>query len=94
MVFQDCAILHTEIAVSGIMGNLESLGELFQLAYHFALIQVCSALDSDLCDMHYAKGAHFDPEKGCLPGTSKVIIDEITQWVNSPNGNNVPQIFS
>ena len=52
-----------------------------------------SALDFDLGDMPYAKGARFDPDKGCLPGTREAIIEEITQWVNSPDGDNVSQIF-
>ncbi|KIM85063.1 hypothetical protein PILCRDRAFT_817902, partial [Piloderma croceum F 1598] len=51
------------------------------------------ALDFNLSDMPYAKGARFDPDKGCLPGTREAIIDEITQWINSPDGDNVSQIF-
>ena len=43
--------------------------------------------------MPYAKGARFDPAKGCLPGTRDVIINEIIRWVNSPNGDDVPRIF-
>ena len=43
--------------------------------------------------MPYANGARFDPDKGCLPGTREVIIGEIVQWVNSPNGDDVPRIF-
>jgi AAA ATPase domain len=54
---------------------------------------VFSALDFDLSDMPYAKGARFDPDKGCLSGTREAIIEEITQWVNSPDGDNVSRIF-
>ena len=43
--------------------------------------------------MPYAKGARFDPDKGCLPGTREAIIEEITQWVNSPVGDNISRIF-
>jgi hypothetical protein len=43
--------------------------------------------------MPYAKGARYQPQKGCLPGTRKEIIEEITHWVNSPNGDNVTRIF-
>ena len=43
--------------------------------------------------MPYAKGARFDPAKGCLPGTRDMIITEIIQWVNRPNGDEVPRIF-
>jgi hypothetical protein len=43
--------------------------------------------------MPYAKGARFDPEKGCLLGTREDIISEITQWVNSPNGDDVCRVF-
>ncbi|KIM90604.1 hypothetical protein PILCRDRAFT_1868 [Piloderma croceum F 1598] len=51
------------------------------------------ALDFDLSGVHYAEGARFYPEKGCLPGTRKEIIDEITQWINSPNGDAISRIF-
>jgi len=59
----------------------------------FMLIYFHSATDLDLSDMSYTDGAHFDSEKGCLPGTCGGIIGEITQWVNSPNGDNVSHIF-
>ncbi|KIM75554.1 hypothetical protein PILCRDRAFT_669545 [Piloderma croceum F 1598] len=76
MAFQDRAILHTEITVSRIFDNLDSL-----------------AVDFDLHDMPYANGARFDPDKGCLPRTREMIIEEIIQWVNSPNGDDVARIF-
>jgi hypothetical protein len=50
-------------------------------------------VESDLSDMPYARGARFDPDKGCLPGTRGKIIGEIIQWVNSPNADSVPRIF-
>jgi hypothetical protein len=50
-------------------------------------------VDSDLSDMPYARGARFDPDKGCLPGTREKIIGEIIQWVNSPNAEIVPIFF-
>lgn len=43
--------------------------------------------------MPYANGARFDPDKGCIPGTREKIIDEIIQWVNSPNGDDVTRVF-
>jgi hypothetical protein len=43
--------------------------------------------------MPYAKGARFDPDKGCLPGTRERIIREIVQWVNSPNDDTTPRLF-
>jgi ABC-type dipeptide/oligopeptide/nickel transport system ATPase component len=52
-----------------------------------------SASDIDLNGIHYAEGARYYPEKGCLPGTRKEIIDEITQWINSSNGDAIPRIF-
>jgi hypothetical protein len=59
----------------------------------FVLIYFRSATDLDLSDMPYANGARFDPEKGCLPGTRGGIIGEITQWVNSANGDDVSRVF-
>jgi hypothetical protein len=32
--------------------------------------------------MHYSKGAGYNLEKQCLPGTRQTIIDEIFHWVN------------
>ena len=43
--------------------------------------------------MPYAKGARYDPDKGCLPGTRQKIIGEIVQWVNSPNDGTAPRLF-
>src|SRR6202044_891345 len=43
--------------------------------------------------MPYAKGARFDPDKGCLPGTREQIIGEIVQWVNRANSDTVARIF-
>ncbi|KAF8726639.1 hypothetical protein AX14_007619 [Amanita brunnescens Koide BX004] len=51
------------------------------------------ATDLDLHDIPYANGTRFDPDKGCLPGTRNTIINEIIQWVNRPNGDDVPRIF-
>jgi hypothetical protein len=80
MAFQDRTILQTGIAVSRIMDNLKSLGELVQLVRDLAFILTVrlSTLDYDLGDMPYAKGVRFDPDKGCLPGTREAIIKEIT----------------
>lgn len=43
--------------------------------------------------MPYAKGARFEPEKGCLPGTRETIIGEIVQWINSPNEDTSHRLF-
>jgi len=43
--------------------------------------------------MPYAKGARFNPEKGCLPGTRKKIIGEITEWVNFTDGDAISRVF-
>jgi hypothetical protein len=42
--------------------------------------------------MPYAKGAGYDPKKGCLQGTREKVIDEICQWVNR-DGDDVPRMF-
>jgi hypothetical protein len=51
------------------------------------------AVDFELNDMPYAKGACYDPDKGCLPGTCEKIIGEIVQWVNNPNDHTAPCLF-
>lgn len=93
MAFQDRAILQTRIIVSHIMDNLESLGEFFHLEPIYSDGSYDSALDIDLSDMPYAKGARFDPDKGCLPGTRENIIEEISQWINSSNEDVVYRVF-
>ncbi|KAH7916876.1 hypothetical protein BV22DRAFT_1027298, partial [Leucogyrophana mollusca] len=40
--------------------------------------------------MPYAKGAKYQPEKQCLPGTRMEIMDEILDWVY---GDDAPRIF-
>jgi WD40 repeat protein len=43
--------------------------------------------------MLYAKGARCDPEKECLPTTREVVIDEIVDWVNNPDGDDRARLF-
>jgi hypothetical protein len=43
--------------------------------------------------MHYAENARFDPDKQCLPGTRVAVIDELTDWINSPDGEDTPQVL-
>jgi hypothetical protein len=50
------------------------------------------ATEISLNDMPYAKGAGYDPKKGCLPGTRGQVMDEIFQWVNR-NEDDVPRLF-
>jgi hypothetical protein len=42
--------------------------------------------------MPYAKGARFDPNQGCLPGTREKVIAEICDWANQ-DGDDTPRIF-
>lgn len=44
-------------------------------------------------DIPYAEGARFNPDKGCLLGTRGAILDEIAEWINHPNGDQVPRVF-
>jgi hypothetical protein len=43
--------------------------------------------------MYYAKNARFDSDKQCLPGTRVAVIDELTDWVNSPDDEGTPQVL-
>jgi hypothetical protein len=54
-----------------------------------------SVQDFDLSGMPYGEGARYDLDKGCMPGTRQDIIEEISQWINSPNTDEdtVPRIF-
>ena len=93
IAFQDHAILQTGITVSRIFDSVESLGEWSDLFRSSTPIYFYLAVDFELNDLPYAKGARFDPDKGCLPGTRENMIGEIVQWVNSPNANTAPRIF-
>jgi hypothetical protein len=57
------------------------------------LIYLYLAIDFDFNDMPYAKGARFDPDKGCLVGTREKILGEIVEWVNSQNDDTSPRLF-
>lgn len=49
---------------------------------------ICIALLSDpiLAEIPRAQGASFQPEKACLPGTRATILQDIIDWVDSPDG--------
>ena len=51
-----------------------------------------AAEDSDLSGIPYADGACYDPDKGCLLGTRMAILEDISEWINSPN-EDVPHIY-
>jgi hypothetical protein len=64
------------------------------IEYYFRVSFTANAAEEiDLNDMLYAEGARFDPEKVCLPHTRDDVIDEINEWINKPNGDDVPCIF-
>src|SRR5436190_10549170 len=85
--FRDRAALQTEITVLRILGNVKDLGE--QLCYGAICLAtnaaICTAMEVDLNDMPYAGGAKFNSQRVCLPGTRTDIINDITDWVNSPD---------
>ena len=43
--------------------------------------------------MCYAKGARFDPDKKCFPGTRGSILDELISWIDSPDGDETPRVL-
>jgi hypothetical protein len=45
-----------------------------------------------LNDIPYARGARYDVDKGCLPGTRRDLIEEIMDWVNS-DALDVPRVL-
>lgn len=46
-----------------------------------------------LNEMCYARGARYDPDKKCLSGTRRPILDELISWVDSPNGDETPRVL-
>ena len=43
--------------------------------------------------MNYTKNAGFNSDKQCLPGTRVAVLDELMNWINSPDGGNTPQVL-
>jgi hypothetical protein len=43
--------------------------------------------------MDYAKNVGFDSDKQCLPGTRVALLDELVDWINSPDGENTPRVL-
>ncbi|KZT58257.1 hypothetical protein CALCODRAFT_432914, partial [Calocera cornea HHB12733] len=41
----------------------------------------------------YARGASWDPDKGCLPGTRKAIFDDVWNWIDSPESANSAEVL-
>ncbi|KAI0312185.1 hypothetical protein OF83DRAFT_1270414, partial [Amylostereum chailletii] len=69
----------TTITVMRVLGVVEETRDVVQD------ISQCSLL----CEMPYAAGAHYDPEKGYFPGTRTGILDEISNWINSEDAPRV-----
>jgi hypothetical protein len=94
LAFQGHSLIQTEINVSRILNNLDSLSRSSWLTHNSQLMSLYKkALNLNLNDMPYANGARFDPERRCLPGTRQEIIEEIIQWVNNSNGDVASRIF-
>ncbi|KIK02236.1 hypothetical protein K443DRAFT_48303, partial [Laccaria amethystina LaAM-08-1] len=78
LAFTQHAVCETQLVVLRIFNTVEKLG-----------------LDAaaDLKYMHYAENARFDSDKQCLPGTRVAVIDELTDWINSPDGEDTPRVL-
>ena len=94
LAFQGRAVLQTEIAVFRIVDDIKKLGEYFSMCLRFMSdFGRFAATEVDLNDIPYAEGARFQRENGCLPGTRKDIISEISQWINSSNSDDAHRIL-
>ncbi|KAF7966723.1 hypothetical protein HWV62_37265, partial [Athelia sp. TMB] len=51
------------------------------------------AKDISLQDMAYAKGAGYDLDRCCLPGTRLAILAELHQWINLPDVDDTPRVL-
>ncbi|KIJ90658.1 hypothetical protein K443DRAFT_28955, partial [Laccaria amethystina LaAM-08-1] len=78
LAFTQHAVCETQLVVLRIFNTVEKL-----------------RLDAtaDLKDMYYAKNARFDSDKQCLPGTRVAVLDELTDWINGPDGEGTPQVL-
>ncbi|KAF7984138.1 hypothetical protein HWV62_16782 [Athelia sp. TMB] len=52
-----------------------------------------TAKNITLQDMAYAKGAGYDLDKSCLPGTRSNILTELHQWINMPDEDGTPRVM-
>jgi hypothetical protein len=92
LALQASGVVHTEITVLRILDVMNNLSVCFPLLCQSRLIPSQTATEIDLNDMRYAAGARYDADKGCLPGTRKEVIDEISNWVNN-DSDDTPRIF-
>ena len=44
-------------------------------------------------DMAYAKGAGYDLDKCCLPGTRSGVLTELHEWINLPDEDSTPRVM-
>jgi hypothetical protein len=60
----------------------------------FRALFKCHVADAEIVlgDLPYARGARYDIDKGCLPGTRRDLIEEIMEWVNS-DAEDVPRVL-
>lgn len=67
---------------------LDTVGDIGEhpllLCYLLYLHSLNTGAEIDLNDMEYARGAGLNSDKGCMPGTRTEIIEEVLEWIHSP----------
>ncbi|KAF7979201.1 hypothetical protein HWV62_43134 [Athelia sp. TMB] len=44
-------------------------------------------------DLPFADGGAFDPAKVCIPGTREFVLEELHQWINKADADDVPKML-
>ena len=48
---------------------------------------------STINELPYAADASYDPGKMCIPGTRKLALGKIHQWINQPDGDGTARLM-
>ncbi|KAF7970764.1 hypothetical protein HWV62_23104 [Athelia sp. TMB] len=90
--YQERAVVNIEIAALRCLVQVEEIGIPLLISYCTMRTHFCIAKDISFQDKAYAKGAGYDPDKGCLPYTRLGILTELHHWINLPNMDSTPRM--
>ncbi|KAF7970763.1 hypothetical protein HWV62_23102 [Athelia sp. TMB] len=86
--FQERAVVNIEITAFRCLVQVEEI-----VLSSVTKAHPPAAKDISFQDMAYAKGAGYDLDKCCLPGTRSDILAEIHRWINFPDEDGTPRVM-
>ncbi|KAF7979229.1 hypothetical protein HWV62_43190 [Athelia sp. TMB] len=65
-----------------------------EIAVFRCLVQIeDTAREISFQDMAYAKGAGYDTDRACLPGTRTAVLAALHEWINLPDEDSTPRVL-